>query len=231
MTDKIVLSIVKKICEHVKYVLSVVGPTKFLFLVGGFVESEVLLSYIEKEFGEKTSYSCRVVRPHNASMAVLQGAVMYGLKPRSISVRIAKHTYGIAAMHPWDESIHGRDNRKKILKEGRPYCDWVFSKFITAGEEIPVDKRVSRTFSPVTSDQTSMSINVFASTSPTPTYTDDEGCAKVAALTVEMPITHGGTNRNVQVAMLFGDTEIIVEALDETTGKRTTAAIDFLYKD
>lgn len=224
------MPVLNRTIDHVKQVMSKVGAVRFLFLVGGFVESEVLLTEIEKVFGEGTSYNCKVVRPHNASMAVLQGAVMYGLKPRTISIRIAKHTYGIAAMHPWDESVHARDNRKKIMKEGRAYCDWIFSKFITAGEEIPSDKRIQRTFSPVTSDQTSMSINVFASPKSNPSYTDEEGCAKVAALTVEMPVIHGGTNRNVQVAMLFGDTEIIVEALDETTGKRTTAKIDFLYQ-
>ncbi|KAL9960018.1 hypothetical protein ACROYT_G033408 [Oculina patagonica] len=53
-----------------------------VFLVGGFADSKLLNERVKHHFG--TRY--RIMVPQNASLAVVQGAVMFGLKPADITV-------------------------------------------------------------------------------------------------------------------------------------------------
>ncbi|KAJ7353761.1 hypothetical protein OS493_032632 [Desmophyllum pertusum] len=64
---------------------------KYVFLVGGFADSVILQERIRNHFG----HTYRILVPQYASLAVVQGAVMFGQKPDLFESRIMTTTYGI----------------------------------------------------------------------------------------------------------------------------------------
>lgn len=103
-----------KIKEHIGAVLSEpdVGQVSHLFLVGGFAESPLLqvqsdpLADVDGDQEEvRTAFrdQVTVVIPQGVGVAVLKGAVLYGLDPSIVHVRRAKCTYGIGIIKPFQQ--------------------------------------------------------------------------------------------------------------------------------
>ena len=61
-----------------------------------------LQDYIRAVFGSTVT----VVIPQGVGVAVLRGAVMYGLDPAVITTRRAKLTYGIGVIVPFQQGSH-----------------------------------------------------------------------------------------------------------------------------
>ena len=113
---------------------------KHLFLVGGFAESPILQEAIRKEFGrimhvvipQVTNRNRKYIQNHRiiftddnfpltisihskgASVAVLRGAVLYGLDPSVVHVRRAVKTYGIGVIEPFIQGLHPPDKVTEI---------------------------------------------------------------------------------------------------------------------
>lgn len=104
--------------QHIEDVLTHPGLSgvDYLFLVGGFAESPLLQQAVRSHFGD----SITVVIPQvilmlnfhwfnegytsnfdgqDVSLAILKGAVLYGLNPRAITVRRSRLTYGVAVLN------------------------------------------------------------------------------------------------------------------------------------
>jgi molecular chaperone DnaK (HSP70) len=69
-------------------------------MVGGFSESPIMQSAIKEAFSTK-----KVIIPDEAGLAVLKGAVMYGHKPQTISVRVSTGHF-ISISHLFDNIFH-----------------------------------------------------------------------------------------------------------------------------
>ena len=115
---------------------------KHLFLVGGFAESPILQEAIRKEFGRIMNVvipqvvyrNLKFIQNHRikilftvdsfpltisihskgASVAVLRGAVLYGLDPSVVHVRRAVKTYGIGVIEPFIHGLHPNDKVTEI---------------------------------------------------------------------------------------------------------------------
>ena len=59
-----------------------------------------------------------------------------------------------------------------------------------------------------------------------PKFIDEEGCQLIGL--VRLKLTVGDVNSKVLVRLIFGGTELKVEAVEEKTGKMTVGHIDFL---
>ena len=111
--------------QHIKRVLkSAGGPDReldigHLFLVGGFAESAIVQEAVRSEFGQKM----KVIIPQGASVAVLRGAVLYGLDPAIVHVRRAMKTYGLGVIKPFVHGYHPTGLMKILLFY---YIDKVF---------------------------------------------------------------------------------------------------------
>jgi len=60
-----------------------VQGVRFLFLVGGFAESPMLQSAVQRALGR----ACRIIIPHDVGLTTLKGAVLFGLDPTVVSAR------------------------------------------------------------------------------------------------------------------------------------------------
>ena len=94
-----------------------IGEISHLFLVGGFAESPLLqVSFFlenydfkicfQEEIRANFSNQLNVVIPQGVGIAVLKGAVLYGLDPAIVHVRRAKVTYGIGVIKPFKQGVH-----------------------------------------------------------------------------------------------------------------------------
>ena len=93
---------------------------KCVFLVGGFADSELLQERIKVHFGN----SYHILVPQNASLAVVQGAVMFGQRPDLIDSRVMTASYGIRVLRLFLNGLH--PDSKKVIINGIPRCKDVF---------------------------------------------------------------------------------------------------------
>ncbi|XP_069129994.1 heat shock 70 kDa protein 12A-like [Argopecten irradians] len=216
---------VMHIIDHLKTIMSedqAVG-IKAIMLVGGFSESPVLQSKVREAFPD-----IRMVVPPEAGLAVLKGAVIFGHEPETITTRISKYTYGIDTSVKFEEGVH--DPAKLFTTSyGEDRCECIFAIHVCIGDSIDIDKPQARERYKVNEpDQKVATLKVYVSTQKDPMYTTDPGCLKIGELRIDMADTSRGLERGVDVRMIFGNTELEVQATDIFTGESVTAAFDFL---
>ena len=115
-----------------------IGKISHLFLVGGFAESSLLQEEIRIAFSERLT----VVIPQGLAVAVLKGAVIYGLDPGVITTRRAKLTYGIGVIVPFKQGQHPID--KLVVRKGQTWCLDVLDVFVRAGHSVSCGDSVVR---------------------------------------------------------------------------------------
>ncbi|XP_061183641.1 heat shock 70 kDa protein 12A-like [Saccostrea echinata] len=208
--------------NHVKQLLRSprVRGTNNILMVGGFSESPLLQKRIREEFPDS-----RVIIPQEAGLAVLKGAVIFGHQPATIAARIAKYTYGIETNTTFDRRKHPESKKKMV--EGREKCKDVFDKHVCTGQLLEIDDVQSeKSYWPLYSNQTKVSLPVYTSTREDPEFVDESGSSYLGKLTVDLP--KYGSDKEVSTSFIFGGTELKVQAVVKSTGEVTSANFDFL---
>lgn len=187
---------------------------KLLFLVGGFAESALLQACIEKALS-----GVQVVIPNRPGVAVVNGAVLYGLSPSTIKERLAPTTIGIQMSDKWNESKHA--GRLQVLNsEGVRYCSECFSGFVKRGDKISQDHMVTQTFWPLYKDSDNVKISLYGSLNPEVNFTTDVGVRQLGYTMLDVPDKGAPVaSRMVEVTMMFGGTTVAVTAIYKKTGE------------
>lgn len=218
--------VMREIIKHVNGLLKKpeLEGVKYMFLVGGFAESLLLQNEIRIAF----SPHLHVIIPQDVGLTILKGAVMFGLDPTVVRVRRSARTYGVGVLNRFIPGKHPPSKCKE--KEGVEWCTDIFDTFVTVDQSIALGEKVTRSYTPAKSYQTSTVIGLYSSDKEHNMFTTDPGVRRCGELYLEMPDITGGKNRELQATMLFGDTEIKVQAVDLTSRKTAIAKIDFLNK-
>lgn len=193
-----------------------------LLMVGGFSESPMMLDAVMKAFPNK-----KVIVPEDAGLAVLKGAVLFGHKPQAITIRKARYTYGINISPPFVKGDHSPT--RKVTIDGVDRVKDVFKKYIQCDQDIRVGEAVSGRHVTIKSNQSEMLLKIFASEDPNPKYVTDKSCEYLGKVVVKLP--EAKERLKVDVKMIFGETELMVEAKESTTGvpgKVYSSYFDFL---
>jgi len=221
--------IISNITNHIATLLqkSELRQVRYLFLVGGFAESPLLQSRIEKEFGGRV----KVVIPPRPSTAVVNGAVRYGLDPGVICERVMPETIGMQVSDPWNDSLHA--GRTKVTNEfGMRFCSDCFDPFVAAGEKIMANQQIERSYIPAWNNQTKMRLSVYGSPNPAVTFVTDKGTKIIGYLDVDIPDVGAPMfTRYVDASMKFGGTTILVTATYRRTGKSVNAKFAFMLDE
>ncbi|XP_006820024.1 heat shock 70 kDa protein 12A-like, partial [Saccoglossus kowalevskii] len=215
--QEIELVLQKPSLDHVNY----------LFLVGGFAESPLLQEEIRKSFKDKL----RVIIPQDVGLTILKGAVLYGIDPNVVRVRRSPLTYGVGVLNKFIRGKHPEE--KLIVKDEVEWCSDIFDTFTLCDQPIAVGEFVTRSYTPAKPNQKSTVINMYCSDKQRVRYLTDEGVKKCGTLHIDMSDStymQLPRRREIQITMLFGDTEIKVSALDVATGNCVKADIDFFKK-
>lgn len=219
---------VASIKQHISSVLGNprLGAIHYLFLVGGFAESQLL----QKELRDAFSSQVRVIIPQGVSLAILRGAVLFGLDPMVVNVRRSRMTYGVGVLNRF---VHGAHPPSKlVVKDGIEWCADVLDKFVLADQSVGHGDAVVRSYTPAKAGQTCSIIHVYCSERDDVQFITDPGVFKCGTLILDLSDTRYLPNvplrREIQARMVFGETEIKVSALDIATQKCVKADIDFL---
>ena len=112
-------------------------------MVGGYSSNEVLVSLIKGGLNN----ILHVLRPTKPSLAIMNGAVIFGMNPYIIMERKAKYTIGVGFSEIWKESKHSEMGKKIFNSEiGKYQCKDCFSKFITINQNLKLNEVISHSY-------------------------------------------------------------------------------------
>jgi len=192
-----------------------------ILMVGGFSDSPILQDKIKSAFSNK-----RIIIPEEAGTAVLKGAVMFGHDPLVIHSRIARCSYGISVYRDFDSFAHPFE--KSILRGGVRKCKDVFAPHVKKGQELVVGQaQTSQRYAKLDEKQITLDFDIYTSSEENPRFVTDPGCEHLGQLEVDVS-AESGKEEGILVKMIFGGTEIVVEAENENTKKVKKATFNFL---
>jgi molecular chaperone DnaK (HSP70) len=203
-----------------------------LFLVGGFAESPIIKQRIQNEFSDIVE---RVIIPDRPGAAVLQGAASFGVNPGVVIARRSTLTYGKECMSPFENGIDPEDKRipreivSKIFQQDE-YCDYCsnrFDIFVAAGDRVPSDAIVRRSYQ-IPPNQTELTITFLSTANPKVRYVDEEGVTEIAQVDLRLPFAATGKSAKcMEIEMQFGQSQIIAYAIDPISGNRERCEFRF----
>lgn len=213
-----------KITSHLKDIFNQpsVRGTDTILMVGGFSESRMLQTAVRQAFPDM-----RFVIPAEAGLAVLKGAVIFGHNPTAIASRVSKFTYGISVNKTFKPGRHPES--KKVIIDGEEQVTDVFDKHVEIGEEVEAGKTFAeKSYLPSSRRQSRVVVEVYTSNGPNPKYVDERGCEKLGDILVDLSNIELYEDKSFLVKMVYGNTELGVEAKVKKTGQVLRAAFDFL---
>ncbi|XP_074593489.1 heat shock 70 kDa protein 12A-like isoform X2 [Brevipalpus obovatus] len=175
-------SICEKIVTHVNSLLLSINCSglRYLFMVGGFAESQLLQNYIRMAFSNRL----RVVIPRGVSSAVLRGAVLFGLDPGVISIRRSRMTYGIGILNRFVHGYHPPS--KLVVRDGIEWCSDIFDKFVLTDQSIAAGDVVTRSYTPAKVGQRLIVLNIYCCEKDSPRFITDEGVKRCGTLRLDL---------------------------------------------
>ena len=194
-----------------------------LFMVGGYSESVILQKFIRETFQEKA-----VIIPSNAGLAVLKGAVLYGHDPSVIAERRCRFTYGLNGYLDFDATKH-RESTKITRADGVVKAKGCFSIHVKVGQTVKTGTfQPEHSLFPSRTNQTCIYFSLYACPRENPVYVTEHDCFKIGKLKVDISDLTGSINdKEIQVALCFGGTEITIRARTKQTGDVSTAKIQY----
>ncbi|XP_066533202.1 heat shock 70 kDa protein 12A-like [Hoplias malabaricus] len=196
---------------------------RYIFLVGGFALSPYVHKLVREKFGSKYNVLC----PVDAQLAVVKGAVEFGLMPNVVESRISVFTYGITVIHLFDKSKH-RGKTKYVTSDGVEYCNVCFHTFVMRGDSVRFDEARHYVFNPVEKTQKQMEFSFYCTESTTAEFVDEPDMIKLGSLSVSMPQGQKGKHRSVILEIKFGFTEMQATAADVDSGEMACVKMDFM---
>ena len=173
-----------------------------MLLVGGFAECKLMQDAVKKAVGNRM-----VIIPEEAGLAVLKGAVLFGHRPRLVSSRLVKFTYGYAISVPFNDRKHPLD-KLFINSYGKKMADDCFEKVVEIGASVDVGKDIKSPDTLALHKKTVNKINIYASTERDPEYITDHSCRKVGTLELEYTPGESENDNKIQIYFAFGETEL-----------------------
>ena len=206
--------IVNKIVKYLNNIISNVPNVNSIIYAGSVSSNPFIISMIQEELGYNINhYLCTY-----PALAVVKGAVIFGLNPYMIKTRISKYTIGIACNEIWDEFKYGLHPEKKYFdsEDNCFRCRDVFSPIIEKDQKIPVDKINSRNYKIKGSKST---ISFYKTTFYNITFVDEKynlfkyKCQKFGELTLDVGKKFDKNNRDLIIQLKLGGTFISVDII------------------
>jgi len=152
--------------------------------------------------------------------------VLFGKKPAKITERVMSITYGAGCSRRFIRSVHPEE--KKVVVDGREKCTDLLNIFVKEDEVVQIGKKFTSTFRLLHANNNEFTGVFYSASSPDSKFTTDPGVTMLGSVTVSSPDTWRGKEREIEVSMYFGRTEITATARDVSSGNVAQTTIDFL---
>ena len=195
---------------------------KTIIFVGGYCSNEILLELIKNDLKKITT----VLQPSNPILAVLEGAVLFGIQPSTINIRKAKYTIGKDYAAKWNDALHSKKGEKYYLKELNDwFCKDCFDKFIEVDQNLKYGEEF---FHNSFMEGCSAVINIYKTKKKNPVFIFEDGITKIGHCKIQIDKEYTTLNdRQIRVIMKFGGTYIDVTAIHLKSGKSVTTNLIF----
>ena len=194
--------IISRIYEIIKVVLDKCDDINHIILVGGFAANNLLLQKIKSLFAKNS-----VIRGKDPHLAVLKGAVQYGIHRKLIKSRKMRQTIGLETCVAFKSGIH--KEKRKVQINGQNYCK-IFLPCVEINNSIAQDEKFERIFKPLTAGS-SCSIILYGSASNSVVYVTGEE-RPIANIVIDKVDSLPSQDRGILVTIRFGGTEVQVSA-------------------
>lgn len=221
--------------EIIKRLREIIRSVKFeidkLILVGGFSDSPYVRESVMREL-KRDLKKLDIVKPEEASLHVLKGAVLTTLRPNHISERISRYSYGFRVAVPFDAKVHDEKLKDKG-PSGELICSDIFHKCIEVGQCMKYGNRIKIEFqgnrSKIKSKFEPCSTELYRSAHADPKYcTAEEGCERVGKM-IHRPPNEGWGNIVMFTAEVeIGEAEFKITVINGTTQEIFETTVDFL---
>lgn len=179
----------------------------YLFLVGGFSNSELLRGRIQKAFSNRVR---KIIMPSRPEAAVLWGAAAYGLDPAQLGPRRSQFTYGFRIQSPFRPGIDPESKRNPTTDR----CPVRFHTFVKAGALVAFNDYATFSLRGVNPKATYGRLVFYSCPRQDVIYTDEEDVVELGFVTVEYPKGPRSRPPILDLHLFFGRTEIAVEAIN-----------------
>ena len=191
----------KKIIDQIKNICEKVQDIESILYVGGYVSNDILFNNIKKNF------NLYHLRPNPPEIAVVKGAVLFGLNPDKIKIRIFPYTLGINCDDYWDENIHGEKVTKYINPFDNKYlCLNSFHTFIKMGEAIPKNHSITHNFFMLNSRN--LELKFFKTLKNNPILWTEDGIDLIGSDNINFEKDFALNDRAFSVILKFGGTYV-----------------------
>ncbi|KAI9301595.1 hypothetical protein BJ944DRAFT_1812 [Cunninghamella echinulata] len=228
LKEKVFNPVVEKVIRLIDEQLngSTLKPVDAIFMVGGFGKSTYLHKCVERAFVPRVQF---VGIPPRAEMAVVRGAVYFGLNPKIVSQRVLRRTYGLCSQMNYEPNLDPPENR--VMVDNRWYCKQRFSIYARKGQAVGVDECVTKKYQVKYPHSTETDLYAFDDDGSVPRLITDPKVKVVARFPVVMPTFKDlkiGDPVIMLVNMYFGQTEIKIEVIIRNHRQVFTSRLDFV---
>ena len=136
--------IVDKTVKYIKDIITTVHQVNAIIYAGSVSSNNYIISMIKKEINNGINHYLCTYPP----VAVVKGAVIFGMNPYIIKSRISKYTIGIRCNEKWNQKKHGLHPEKKYydFDDQCFRCKDIFSPIIEKNQKISVDEIYSKNY-------------------------------------------------------------------------------------
>ena len=206
---------------------------KTIIFVGGYCYNEILIQLIKNGLNKITTY----LQPSNPSLAIMEGAVLFGIEPSTINVRKAKYTIGIKCDMEWNDEKHSEKGKKYFDEENQKfYCEDCFFKFVEINQSLKYGEEISHipfisSRNKFNSKKVILIIKFFKTKKSNPIFISEEGIIEMGECRLKFEKmwekNDNYKERKIKIIMKFGGTYINVTAIHLKSGKTVKITLTF----
>lgn len=209
---------------------------EMVYLVGGFGGCQYIYRVLS-DFFKKRDPNIVVVVPKLNKLAVSRGAVIFKQRPDIVKSRRSGAYYGISIRKTFDAKEHDRAYKVYNAELKRDYCNNVFCVFIRKDEVVQSTSYFKHSFLPYNHTTSETHIVVYQTMKENVKYVKDrrgnpiDGVERIGAIKLKTPPgSFQYHQRNIDVKIHLGGTELKVSAIYTPTDHQVHATVDFLTK-
>lgn len=193
-----------------------------IIYVGGYSSNKYLFSSIKKNFRDVEH-----LVPARPEIAVIKGAVLFGLNPKIIKSRKAPYTIGFNCDHIWNESIHGKIGIKYYDKYCNSFkCKNTFDKFIEIGEDIKIGHKIIRHF--YTMNSRFIYLKFFKTKKKKPILWTENEIDLLGEDKLDLERDYPPGQRNFTIILEFGGTFVEAKCIHKISNKSISLKLYFI---
>ena len=195
---------------------------KTIIFVGGYCSNEIIVKLIKNGLNKITTY----LQPSNPSLAIMEGAVLFGIQPSTINTRKAKYTIGKRINAIWNDKKHSGKGEKYFDKDIQKYfCKNCFDKFIEINQNLKYEQEF---FHIACAPSKFLKMEFYKTKDPNPIFFCEEGFIKIGECHLIIDEKYDNYNeRKIKTIMKFGGTFIDVTAIHVKSGKTVKTILTF----